>query len=341
MKKVNVRKLFMLIVVMLLVLSAVSVSATDSEGFSDVPENHWAKESIELMADLGIIEGYGNNTFGPEDVVTREQFSKMMVLTLDLTLIEPLTPFFEDVAKEDWSYKYVETARYYLTGFRAANGDYFRPEQKAVREDMAVAIVKGLGLSVIDVDLSVLNRFSDKSVISKNLKPYVAKAVETGIMVGDEDIFNANGTLTRAEAATLLARLVVEEKVVYEEDTKVTYEEEDPVILTGNRTSELKLSLMGDEVKLDWTQTDSTHFKYYKLVFSEKDASPEYPEDGYLTYISDVKDTDYYVESGQSYNGGDVDGKLRSGTTYYVSITAVYEDGESYYPSNALSVIMP
>lgn len=450
----KVKKVLAIILVMVLTMPVVMVSATDSEGFSDVPSDHWAKDAIELMADLGVIEGHGDGTFGPGEAVTREQFSKMMVLTLGLDLIEPSAPFFVDVSKTDWSYKYVETARYYLTGWRTANGDYFRPGLEAVREDMAVAVVKGLGLSVDDVDLSVLDQFTDKGKISANLKPYVAKAVEEGIMVGDNGVFNAVGTLTRAEGATLLARLVTEEKVVYD-DTKVTYDEDeddndlsrtptlnatvsneridfdwsevsedgfsyykvvaakydsDPVypedgymqyigdvndtdayvkaydtidggdvskILPGEqyyfricavyggevyssnvvrlevpgetqsepstseRTSVLTVTHVGDELKLDWSQTDSSNFKYYKLVFSENDSSPVYPGDGYLTYISDVHDTDYYAEGGDYYNGGDVDGKLRSGETYYVSVTAVYKDGERYYPSNTIQITMP
>lgn len=343
MRRIIRRRSWMLALLLMvtMVMSSMAVYAQDSndDGFTDVPDNHWAKDDIELMADLGIIEGHGDGTFGPEESVTREQFSKMMVLTLGLELIEPSVPFFEDVAKTDWSYKYVETARYYLTGFRTGNGDYFRPTSSAVREDMAVAVVKGLGLSVDDADLSVLNQYNDQGDISSNLRPYVARAITEGIMVGDNGYFEALSTLTRAEAATLLARLIREEKVVYD-DEKVTYDDtsSDDESDDSSKTPELVATMKSDKIYLEWTGVPSSGFKYYKVVAAKYEETPEYPDDGYLQYIGNVNDTDTYVYPYDSNNGGDFN-KLEPGHKYYFSISAVYED--EVYASNVLYLEIP
>ena len=50
--------------------------------FSDVPENHWAAGYIDVAYNIGIIKGYGDGTFGPEDEITYEQAVKMMVCAL-------------------------------------------------------------------------------------------------------------------------------------------------------------------------------------------------------------------------------------------------------------------
>ena len=56
--------------------------AGKSAGFTDVAENHWATKYIDLAFSKGIINGYGNGLFGPEDKVTYEQAVKMIVCTL-------------------------------------------------------------------------------------------------------------------------------------------------------------------------------------------------------------------------------------------------------------------
>ncbi len=51
--------------------------------FADVPSTHWASGYIQTAADTnGIINGYGDGNFGPEDNVTYEQAVKMIVCAL-------------------------------------------------------------------------------------------------------------------------------------------------------------------------------------------------------------------------------------------------------------------
>lgn len=47
--------------------------------FNDVPTDHWASGYINLAADLGIINGYGDGNFGPSDEVTYAQSITMIV----------------------------------------------------------------------------------------------------------------------------------------------------------------------------------------------------------------------------------------------------------------------
>ena len=55
--------------------------STDGSVFTDVPSSHWANKYIAKAASLGIVNGYGNNRFGPDDVVTYEQAVTMIVRT--------------------------------------------------------------------------------------------------------------------------------------------------------------------------------------------------------------------------------------------------------------------
>ncbi len=47
--------------------------------FDDVPGNHWASGHIMLAKNLGIVEGHGTGSYGPEDPVTYAQFAKMLL----------------------------------------------------------------------------------------------------------------------------------------------------------------------------------------------------------------------------------------------------------------------
>ena len=56
--------------------------AKGSTAFADVAADHWATGYINLANQMGIINGYGDGNFGPEDKVTYEQAVKMLVCSL-------------------------------------------------------------------------------------------------------------------------------------------------------------------------------------------------------------------------------------------------------------------
>ena len=53
--------------------------------FKDVPKEHWASGYIGMINGLGIVAGYGEGYYGPEDPVTYEQVAKIIVATLGYT----------------------------------------------------------------------------------------------------------------------------------------------------------------------------------------------------------------------------------------------------------------
>lgn len=52
--------------------------------FSDVPSDHWAYGYVEAAASRGVIGGYTDGTFRPNNQVTRAQLSKMLALALQV-----------------------------------------------------------------------------------------------------------------------------------------------------------------------------------------------------------------------------------------------------------------
>ena len=46
--------------------------------YSDIPENEWYTEAIRWASSEGIVSGYGDGRFGPNDLITREQMAVMI-----------------------------------------------------------------------------------------------------------------------------------------------------------------------------------------------------------------------------------------------------------------------
>ena len=240
----------------------------------------------------------------------------------------PETPSFLDVKKNSWEYPYVESAKPYLTGFRTAAGDYFKPSLPAVREDMAVALVNALGYLNDPVDLGILDQFADKDQISPNLRKHVALSVKYGLIVGKPKngrlVFDPQGNLTRAEAAVLIKRAFEknEEKVTYDEE-KVTYDPETGYVY---ERPIIELKMENNAHVLRWNRIESDKFKEYRVVISKDDDTPQYPDNGYLYRITDRNRTYAVIDNSTKYNGGDFGNYLTKGQKYYISVTAVYSD---------------
>jgi hypothetical protein len=295
-------------------------------GFKDVPSWHWAYNEIMWMLQQNIINGTGNGYFSPNNTVSRAEFAKMMVNTLKLSTYSPDKPSFLDVKKSDWEYSFVESAKPYLTGFRTTSGDYFRPDQAAVREDMAVALVKALGYQNESVDLNILNNFDDAASINTNLRKYVALSVKYKLIEGytenGKKLFGPQNNLTRAQAATLLYRAFKnnEEKITYD-DEKVTYDDNvypKPSVSVKEEKSGLTVN---------WSKINSSKLQAYAIVISKDDSTPVYPDNGCMYYITDKSQTSVKISNNTPYNGNSDFGRyLEKGKKYYISVTAVYSD---------------
>lgn len=331
MKFVN-RSISMLFVLILL-MTGMTFAMAEQFSFDDVAKDSWYYEGVMTMAQYGVITGYPDGKFLPQNKVSREEFAVMMVRALQLGKSGGDSSF-EDVTDDYWAVPYLESAKRYLTGYKTSTGIAFKPKNDAVREDMAVALVKALDYNVSKADLDVLNQFKDKNQISDNLKPYVAMAYEKKLIKGSQEnnglYFNPTKTLTRAEAAVLLLSVIEEEKIVFD-DEKIVLEEGD------YSATRLSVEVDEDTVYLKWQKIEHEDFIGYKVVVSKYDSTPSYPDNGYMSYFTDKDVTRVQLKTGQSATDSDFN-KLEAGERYYATITALYEDGKK--TSNVVSFVL-
>jgi len=112
--------------------------------FADMGADHWAAGPVQYLVAEGVVSGYADGTFRPNENVTRAQFAKMLVGAMGWDLQAPAAGNFSDVPSDHWAYAFVETAAAYgiLSGY--ADGT-FRPYANVTRAQVAKMIVNAQG----------------------------------------------------------------------------------------------------------------------------------------------------------------------------------------------------
>jgi hypothetical protein len=324
---------FFIIIVFIAVVLSGSFAEIETESFEDVPVDSWYYEGVMKMVADGIITGYPDGKFLPQKEVSREEFAVMMVRALQLGK-NGSDSSFEDVENGYWAVPYIEAAKTYLTGYKTDTGLAFKPKYDTKREDMAVALVKALNYSVDYEQLDLLDDFVDQDKISDNLKAYVATAYAHNLIKGSQGdgglYFNPEQTLTRAEAAVLLLAVIEDEKLGPDEEKIVL---DDEVYMP----TRLSVSVADNIAYLKWDKIENKDFQGYKVVVAQYDSTPNYPDNGYMKYITDEETTRYQIGLGHGVTDSDFIG-VEAGERYYVTITTLYNEGKK--TSNVVSFVL-
>ncbi len=181
--------------------------------FVDVT-NHWAKQNVEVLASKLVINGKTEDSFVPEDQITRAEFAALLVRALGLEVNTSITNQFVDIVGNEWYAGVVNTAvqEGLATGYDDHN---FKPNKTISREEMAVMVTRALKVAEKENTISdseketLIAQFNDKVYISNWAENSVAVAVREGIINGKTPTtFVPKDNATRAEAATMLIRML-------------------------------------------------------------------------------------------------------------------------------------
>lgn len=178
-----------------------------SAAFTDTV-GHWARYDIEVMAALGVAHGTGDRQFSPEAPVTRAQFASFITKSLGIAEAKPAVGSFKDVPPGAWYYSAVEAA--FAGGLASGSSGMFNPEANITREEMAVMIARGLareGISGTSGSAGAV--FTDQGDISSWAADSVRLAAAEGVISGKEGRFAPADNATRAEAVSMLKRMLV------------------------------------------------------------------------------------------------------------------------------------
>lgn len=162
---------------------------------------HWARASIIKLIKAGVIAGYPDGSFRPNQTINRGEFTVMLVKALKLEA-KPGN-YYTDTASH-WAKNSIAIASAY--GLIAGLGqNTFGPDNPVTREQAAVIISR----AAKPVDSAKASEFTDSDQISPWARSGIAAAVSAGFITGYPDgTLQPKNNITRAEAAVILVKLL-------------------------------------------------------------------------------------------------------------------------------------
>ncbi|WP_010252286.1 S-layer homology domain-containing protein [Acetivibrio cellulolyticus] len=180
------------------VLSAVialNVSSVAFAAFSDVSPKASYADEVNHLASLGIINGNENGEFKPNDMITREQFARLIIAAADEDYkadIYKKTTVFPDISSSRWSSGFVNAAVKlgYMKGMLDGK---FHPTEGVTYSQVCTVLVKMLG-------------YTDSDLSGTWPQSYLVKAKEIGLSDGVN--FTSNDQMPRWAVAVMLDNLL-------------------------------------------------------------------------------------------------------------------------------------
>ncbi|SEB46286.1 S-layer homology domain-containing protein [Paenibacillus sp. GP183] len=177
-----------------------------NDSFSDVPQSHWAHDDIERLHGFGIIEGRTVGSFQPDQLVTRQEFLKMLVMTAK-SEAKQQSLIFTDVPTEPWSKPYIDrgSSAGLIDGEFSSGRRMFYPNRTITRLEAIAMMARTDRLSSLPQPHESIPGIEDRSTIQPWGISFVEKLFYYRWIHGyDDHTFRPDVPLTRAEAATLL-----------------------------------------------------------------------------------------------------------------------------------------
>ena len=169
--------------------------------FSDMA-GHWSKPYVDEMYKRGVVNGFSDGSFKPNNNVTRAEFAKMIAQILGLNVYGGST--FTDVAPDSWYNGYVAAVE--KAGIVTGTDGKFMPDSYITRQDAAVMLAR-----VLTYKGHVINKqsygFKDEASISAYAKDSVNAMAKLGLITGYDGGFAPKDNTTRGQAAALLMRV--------------------------------------------------------------------------------------------------------------------------------------
>lgn len=191
------KRVFSLLLALVLTLSAAAIPASAVGSFSDVTDKKTA-QNVEILKLLGVIEGNGAGQFNPYAQLTRAEFSKMVVMLIgkgNEAMRYRTVTIFPDVRASHWAAGYINLAvRQTEPKLLAGTPDgTFQPERAITYGEAVTILMRVLG-------------YADKDTGGVWPDSYIDLAKSVGVSNGVE--LAGNAAITRAQAAQLFVNVL-------------------------------------------------------------------------------------------------------------------------------------
>ncbi len=157
--------------------------------FTDLYPSEYYYKAVVDLSNRGVIGGFPDGSFKPNQTVTRAQLAVMLVNANNLSTFASQGSDFIDVPKSNWAYPFISTAAEagYLGGYPDGS---FKPDKEVSYNEALTMIVASLGYKMADLQGSYPDCFTNK-------------AKEIGVLNTCDKI--GTGIVTRAEVSCFLS----------------------------------------------------------------------------------------------------------------------------------------
>ncbi len=181
---------------------------TASANFADVGSNYsWAAPSVDFLYKAGVVTGTDRTHYAPANNITRGDFVLMLYRAFGLRSAG--TASFPDVPANSYYAEAIAAAK--ALGIAQGSNGKFNPTAPLTRQDAMLLIQRTLnatGDTMVDGTELALSTFTDKGSVASYARGAVAALVQAGIIQGSNGKLNPTASLTRAEMATILHRVL-------------------------------------------------------------------------------------------------------------------------------------
>ncbi|MGF1535605.1 MAG: S-layer homology domain-containing protein [Elainellaceae cyanobacterium] len=178
---------------------------------TDVSSNYWAAPFINRLGEEGIVAGFNDNTFRPDEPVTRAQFAAQLAQAF-ASQTPNETASYTDVDADYWAadpIQQVSNANF-MSGYPEGN---FLPGESVTRLEVLISLASGLELSEPGAPQELLSVYTDQNQIPEWAIPKIAAATENELAVNhpEPSTLNPSQPATRAETAAMIYQALVQQ----------------------------------------------------------------------------------------------------------------------------------
>lgn len=177
--------------------------------FNDVPNNFWGRRFIDVLSSRGILKGFPDYSFRPNQPVNRAEFAAILQKAFDQEPSKTAIAF-QDIPAKFWATSAIDQAisAGFLKGYPKKT---FKPQENITRVQVLVALVSGLNLKAPTSQNQILTVYKDAKNIPTYATSKIAAATGNGLVVNypNAQILAPNKAATRAEVAAMIHQALV------------------------------------------------------------------------------------------------------------------------------------
>lgn len=213
------KRLPLIIIIFTLLLSVFPLNQASAASKDDI-SGHYFETDMRILIGKGLLGGYGNGIYKPDNPVTRAEFASFIVRALDLGTMAA-SEFSVAQVSESASFTDINTDDWYYPAILAASqnrivGGYpdgsFQPNTKISRQEMAAMIMRAIQSKGVISEAAPLN-FTDQANINPMFRDAVQRLLFLGVMSGKADAsgniaFAPLNSTTRGETSAVINRML-------------------------------------------------------------------------------------------------------------------------------------